>query len=355
MLSKLWDRNDVNYKHLTYGKVNSLKHYFNSYVDGSNTYYGSLNNVVMRPNPIIKLLDLLEVNTHETITELYYRLDATAIYIANDVNLVTTVNKNTEPLTGTIIKDMDEYFLYTTDKFDINNRSLTTVPIKCIYTTLDRIFITHPTMFTEAIEDIDFTIYEIDVVKLGIGYYHWMKEQHFLNNNTDAGRFLFEVVFNNLTSSLVDMNLANRFIRMFNGETPSKFKNFNVFILKDFTRDLEKCYDFYIKNLKIDRLDYPEYLSNIPLMVKDNLLDILDIPSTTLNRRNKWLVWLSRFDFIIFIIKELDSTTNRHRLNDLRINLEFDKRNGIFKVKNSGLQFLIDDKVQEIENILKDL
>jgi len=353
MFNTIW-KNDTRLKTITYPRLDNLRHIYKSYLESVMNYYRLTNEYTKRPNELISLLTDLNIDLSLTPFELYNELNETSLYQANTLGFVTTTNENSNPLNNTIIKDMDEYIIAVDDRFDFNTPLKTMKPLTCVYTTIDNIFITHPSKYSLTINSIDFTVYKLNVPMLGLSYYYWAKEQLLLKSDIDIARFIFEVVLINVIPDISDLSLLNRFLRYKNESYSTKFINDTPITIRDFKRDFDKMFKWVIKNNKNKSITYNQYFNNIPLFY-NNTLDILNLDIGYYNRRNEWVLWLSRINYIIDSLTTIDKDRNLDIINEINIQLSYSKRRNVFKLLNKDLEYYLKSKINTLEKIIKEL
>jgi len=354
MFNNLWDR-DRRYRTHVYGNMEVIKQNINDSLFTVRNYYTDKDLFVRKPNILVTLINSLNIDFTKDPTDVFIHLTETAYYRANSLKLVTSNNKNSFSFNNTVIRNMDEYFIYTEDTFDytddINYFNLT--PIKCIHNTLDHVFLTHPQKFNDTLKGFDYSIYSIDVIMLGMQYYHWYKYRMFMSESTDAAKFIYGIPLVNSINSIFDINLSNRFIRKMNDEDVSDYTNHNVFNLRDDSKRIDKLLDFYVKQMSKDnRIYYSEALYGIPLMITNNALDIINIPQIRYNTNNKWMAWLLRIDYFIFLLTFIDSKLNRDTISEIKMLLNYDIGNRVFDIPNKDLKFTLQEKIYNLTKLI---
>jgi len=350
MLDSLWE-NDRSNNTIHYGRYESLTFKHNSYLNKVLSYYGTSSMYIKRPNPILSLINSLGINFNLPYIEMYDSISSDSNYLANTIGFVNTTNKNSKPFNSSIIKDMNEYIILDDSSFNFSNYDECLTPIKCIYTTLDSIFLTHPTKYSSTSED-DYSIYSININMLGMAYYYWGKRQIFIERDTDIARFLFEVIFTNTIPSINDLSLLNRFTRLKLGSDVSSFINDNPFDVMRLDRNIDSMFEWIISHYKKHSVKYTSYLENIPLLISKDSLEVLPIDIGYYNKRNKWLLWLARLPYIIFLLETIDDKDNKDTINDISIELDYAERNQVFNLKDKNTMLILNNLVSKVKYLI---
>lgn len=344
MLNNLWPINDQNINLLHYGKYDYLKQVFDNYKFTIKTYYSTNNLRVSRPNPLVSILLQMEINIDDDIENVYTTLCDMESYIADQNNFIVTSTMNSKPFNNVVVPNSTEYFLSVSESFDFNDATIYNTPLACLYTSMDEILLTHPTKIKTK---NTLQVYTIDIVKLGISFYHWSKQQVFTNSNLDPARFIFEVVYLNLIDSLLDYALLNRYINFSNHKEVTPFTDYNPFMVKDYTRQLGVLYKLILSKLHTKR-NINEYLANIPAFSKANMLEVVQIPNGYYNKQNSWVVWLSRANVIVFLLNTIKHSLNQSTINDLMILLRYNINSKYFKTHDKDTTLLVESNVNKI-------
>ena len=350
MLEGFWE-DESNNGNIVYGRYESLRFKYTGYINKVISYYSTSSQYVKRPNELITIINSLGINFNKSYLEVFDDISNNSSYISNNVGIINTTNKNDTPLNGCIVNDMDEFLLLDDSSFDFSSYDSCLTPIKCIYTTLDNNFLTHPKKFTDTLSD-DYSVYKVNSNMLGMAFYYWGKRQIFLERDTDIGRFLYEVVLTNTISSINDLALFNRFIKLKHSLPVRGFVNDNPFETADFDDKVDKMFAWINSHYKKHNVPYSSYLVNIPLLSSRNCLEVMDINIGYYNKRNKWIIWLSRLPIIIFLLENIDSKNNKDTINDLEVELGYAYRNRVFDLKDDKSNTLLNGNIKKIKELI---
>ncbi len=354
IFNKTNDNKSIGFKHPKYRKiVTDIMHEINVVKD----YYRTANRYVARPNLLIDIVNLLDINHNLSIEEVLLNIDTDFLYISNMVGITSNVVSNSVYKKGVILNNVNESFLFIEEDMISSNKDYNSYkPIRVKATTLDSIFITHPVSFTGAIEDYDSAFYTIDVRTLAIQYYYWKVDNIKLGLDIDPARFIYEVVLTNLVEDFLDINIMNRFMKIANNEPVSKFVNYNMFNTKDLQDELDGYLKAKYKFInKLKGLTYRDYLTSFATVLEDSI-SLLNIPVTYFNSKNSFFNFIIRVDYIIFLLKHCEYKFNRDYITKLKIFIKEKRGNGSFKLReNKELTTFINVKINEIEDLIEEV
>lgn len=350
-LFHLTDTEDIRVKY-KYPHYDRIEHYLNTYLYAINDYYSTNSLYVKRPNVLVTLIESLNVDMDIDILELYNILDSDGYYVCNQLG-ITTNNNNSEPFEDTVLDDVNEYLYYTRESFDIYETDYRKI-IGCymLHTSISDILITHPKRYDHG-NFTDIAVYAIDPVKLGIQYRLWYKEQIEDDKDTDAARFIYEVVLVNIIPSIIEKTSITRYMNIRDDIYISKYHNYNPFTLPDIGKFIDEMFKWYIGNFnKHNRITYKEYLKTLITPMGHSFLDIEQLPNDRITRKNAWLIWLSRIDMIIHLLRYVDDKMNKDIINEIKYSLKLANRNKYFEVDYFLTKDILDEKIEELNKIL---
>ena len=348
MLQYLWNNVDKSYKRKIYPKIDYVKHNVNSYLSYIKNYYANSDRYVKRPNKLVTLIESLSIDLSKNTTDVFLDLDTNSKYNSNTIGFITNINKNTESFENTIIDNTKEYIIIDIDNFNYLDKNDCKNSLECIYNNSDEVLIAHPKVID--MEDKTF-IYTLNPTKLGMGYYYWANEQLKIDKDIDVARFVYEVILTEVIDSIVDVSLFNRYINLSDNVPVTEFKNYNIITLPDLSKYIDKMYSWVLKHYKNDEIVYEEYLINIPLIIKDNALELIQLPYIQTDRRNKWAIYLSRFDYILHLLNHVDNKRNKDKLNRLVKSLKYDESAKVFNV-DKELDSYFKDTIYKIYKLI---
>lgn len=350
MFETMWGSNRLSNRKISYGRHAYIKKMFGDTLKVIKDYYSSNYNKVSRPNPIVKLIELMPSKLHDSNIDLYLYLDEISEYYSNLVGFNTTIKNNNKLLKDIVIDNANELFIIDTSTFNFNDNDVINTSLTCLSTTLDNIILTHPTRLTTTGDHIN--VYKLHPVKLVIGYVNWAKKQNDLDLESDPARYVYEVVYVNLLDTLIDHALLNRYMNYINGIETTPYENDNVFLIRDYSRDIYNLNKWTKDNLVTSRTYYSDYINNLPVIIANSAIDIIDMKNIYYNRFTEWIIWLSRLDIIIFLIENVDDKINQDSITDIKNDIQYTSSNRIFKTNISYINSILKDKVKLLEGVI---
>jgi len=347
------DTSDV-YVKKRYPKYDRLQHYLYSYMYAINDYYRHNHEYVKRPNMLVSLVELLEIDVNDDIIDVYNKLDTTAYYVCNQLGINTFSKHNDKPFKDTIIDDNNEYFLYVNDSFDFYENDYTKdSALKMMGSSITDIFLTHPKKFTNSYLFKDYSVYSINPVMIGVQYYYWYKEQIELLNDADPARFVYEVLLVNVIPSIINRTSINRYIAMVDGDFVNSFTNDNPFNIPSIDKYVTDMYKWYIKDIsKHNHMRYDEYLKTLISITGDSFLDIVQMPNIPYSKRNGWIYWLCVLDILNLLLTQVDKKMNMDIITNTTKKLTYNERSKYFDIDNMFTKEILDDKLSRYKNLI---
>lgn len=337
MLQYLWNKTDKSYKKKIYPRKDYVKHIFDGYLSYIKSYYSSNNHYVKRPNKLVTLIESLSIDLTKTNTDVFLDLDTNSMYNANTIGFVTNINKNLLSFKNTIVDKTIEYIIINNYGFNYLSKDDCKDSLKCIYNNSDEVLMGHPKVLK--LEDKTF-IYTLNVTKLGMSYYYWAKEQLKIDKDIDTARFVYENILTEVIDSILDVSIFNRYINISNDIIPTKFTNYNAIGVVDLSLHIDKMYKWVLKHYKNKDITYEEYLINIPLITTDTALDLIKLPYIQTDKRNKWALYISRFDYILHLLENVNNKRNKDGLTRLKKSIIYDRNEKVFMInKEKSLYF----------------
>ena len=315
------------------------------------SYYYNAHRYVNRPNLLVSLIESLEIDLTKDPEEVYTYLDATGVYVANTLGIITSVNRNEKPFKN-VATNATEYFVIIDSTFQASDKMSLIEPIKCLYHTIYDFYLTHPKEYKNN-TIYDYYIYGIDIKKLGLSYYYWAKSQLVIDNDIDPARFVYSIVLTEMIPRIFEIASLNLFLHYYTFGTKIKYKNYNVFDLPNYTNYIYKVFEYKKHLLKQSRLNYPTILFNLPTFIFINTFDLLFIPEGYFNKRDSWIIEASRLPYLNFLLREFNYKEDRDIITEFKKQFNYDKRNKYYDFKNETTIELIKPVFNKTEKLLK--
>ena len=346
----------INHKSYIIPNTTRLSYLINNVLSQIKTYYYTSGRYVNRPNKLVTLLNMLDIDFSDTPENIFTYLEASSSYAANTIGFITTTNRNEKPITSTAFykSDINEYYLVSNEMIlPTNDTNVLDNGIRVLYHTIDDLFLIHPYEY-EFGSNLDYIIFSVDITKIGLGYYYWVRQQKLLNNDTDPARYVYTVLLTNLITDIFAWSVVNRFIRLWRfGEVP-KFINLNPFNIPDYSKRLDNVLKKSINYLKTNKHRYwLEVINNIPILIFNNTGGMLRLPYILTNRRNEWSLWMSRLHIINFLLKNFDKRLNDYLIKYLEKDFKEKDRRKYFDIEDNTTLLLLNNEITTLKKFLK--
>ena len=282
-------------------------------------YYRSVEEPIPNQNIIARILNDTFIDpTLDTLTyveEVEKSKDRLNQYgIVSNRNLGHVFNKGYTGSNEMFYSVQNQLFLY-----NISSTWRKLVPLRMVYTNNSNL--DYEIRYGKMVSK-DYTIFEIDYVKLMVMYKEWclnrMQSRFEINPNT----FISQYVFPNMLTESINIILFSRLIdRFYNVDIP-KTKITYPFYLIDVTADIDKVINLFIKENKNRRLDVEKIINTFPNTTEDkSTLDIVRLSEYRFLQQSNWILWLSRLPWIKFLIDFLGDIGKKYNI-DLINNLQ---------------------------------
>jgi len=298
---------DINYPIKKYSKFDYLKKYYLNELAQIKTYYRNRNFTVKNDNMLVRLVKSLARDITLDVIEYFKYIDTDTPYTIKQFGIVSNSNKG-KILDNVVFEGSSREVFVLTDNiidiFDLEDNWRTYPSIKLIKSTLTDI--NYPVPFNYEINSLDLNIFTISPQAIMLQYYYWAKEKTAIGDGTAVNLFIQEVILLNITDSIIGVNLWNRLLSIMgvkdyyrdNGSRhPVNIINYTSKIdsvLEDIASDIKK------KPMYIEQL-----LKTVPELTCLNSDVALHIDKTIYNKQSKWILWVSRLDYIVAIHRML--------------------------------------------------
>lgn len=326
------------------------------------SYYNKKRTYVKRPNMLVSILENMDIDITGTPEDNYDNLSASVHYLANNHGLINSSNLMDKPLNGNIIRDTDEYILVNED---INNDVFTYTEgfdyttfssLKCIYTTIDDVFLTHPYEY-EYGTGLDYSIFTLDLIGLGMQYYYWVIDMIDKEEDTDPARFIYEIILTNVINTLFDNALAKRLMDMYYKRTlglhtslaPIRTTAINNYLNKLLIKTLNNLHKITGRS-RIEKI-----MQNIPMIINNDFSYLVLLPDTLFNKRNLWAIWLARLEYTNFLLKVAGRSENKAIINYLDKNMSLYEHGKYFSFEDEKTRDRFEYLLNNLKQTIKEL
>lgn len=159
----------------------------------------------------------------------------------------------------------------------------------------------------------DYAVIGIDIALLYVQYHLWRREiapkLYKEGKQPSIHKWVYQYPLVTAMKSYLDMAMFNRFLCYYKGLTPTSSSERAKIPASyvDFTDKIDECLKIQIETLKNKKLSYPQILSNIPLLLKDNAFEFFKLEPAYLTRQLRWCYLAARIEVVEFLLRSGDS------------------------------------------------
>jgi hypothetical protein len=177
-------------------------------------------------------------------------------------------------------------------------------------------------------------------------------------NPRSVMQFVHMYVLPNMLASHLDHVVFNRLRALSAGAPIGEVRRAHSFPLPDYSHQLNQAHAAMIDLLEKTSRDFRHMLQEIPLIVKDNLSELMKVPDIAPTQQVVWALSISRLpaiDFLFRMSKQGASTTNRSEVNLVLRQIKMYKRNSMMKVLPPDVLADILYEIDRIEQEVSDV
>jgi len=283
------------------------------------------------------------------------RISVNAPYIAKQLGIVSNLNTG-ETHTNVLFEgSSSEIFLYVDNAIDpLEMESVWEdyQSIKVIKT--DVTDINYPVLFKYAKYTPGVTIFEIDIKAMMLQYYYWSKARLLEDRGIAANIFLPTIVIPNISDSLVDYAIFNRFNTIVTGDYEFDTPQHHPISIIDYSKGIDGVLEKVVKDVVNTNIYLTQLLRTIPAINVSDMYVLLQIDKSYYNIQSKWVLWVSRLGEIVELHKILGKKGrrintplyNRLPYEIKLIKRSFDKLDTVLDPYNAEL---MDDYIKYVE------
>ena len=295
---------DIQYPIKKYFKWNIIKKMYSQELERLKDYYRGREYNYNNNNMLIKLIKTLARDHHLPVLEYLSYVDTDARYVSSQFDIVS--NRHSGKVLQNILFEgrSNEIFLYTDNAVDpatFEKDWKTYESIRVIKTDIANA--NYPLLFRYEKYSPGVTIFEIDIKALMLQYYYWCNERKMADRDIAANVFLPTIVIPNISNSLVDYCIWNRFCAIANNEPIADMPQEHPIHLIDYSKGIDDVLRNVVKDNTNTSIYITQLLRTIPSIIADNAQDALLITNSYYNKQSKWVLLLSRLDDIITLHK----------------------------------------------------
>ena len=277
--------------------------------------YRSMEKRVYSNHILSRIIKHMDIDVTKNIYDYMTILDSTVLYTIKNFNVSTNIT--TGKITSDKILSTGDTLLLSADLvkdyFSLEDTWMNYMSIRPVYYTGIGLQMNHPTNIGE---ELDLSIFEIDVKLLMIQYKYWALKRIELGYDVDPSTFVYTVVLTNMIPELLDLSILNRFYKI--GEELEEIDSTHNF----HTRHNDRILDMELSKLKkrlIKRgMYYEEYLHSIPLVTNKDAYTLMRMFPKALNSNTLWSNYLARANYTLLMIETLGKNGIRKNYNHLK-------------------------------------
>jgi len=321
---------DVRYPTKKYFKWNLVKKMYARELNRVKDYYRNREYNYDNNNMFIKLIKTLARDNTLPVLDYLEYINTDAKYAISRFGFVSNRSHGSVMDNVLLERESSEAFLYIDNAIDILDMETgwrDYESIRVISSDITDIY--YPTLFKYTRPAGRITIYEVDIKAIMLQYYYWSKERKALDRDTSANVFFPTVVIPNISNSIIDQAIWNRFKSFVIDEPMVISRMRHPIALIDYTKGIDSVLLDIIKDVRDTSIPVSQLLKTIPNITNSDTYHTLQITKSYYNKQSKWILWVARLNDIVIIHKLLGDRgykLNRALFNSLPYELKLMNR-----------------------------
>lgn len=331
---------------------------YKTLINDVKSYYRQAPKYVESTNLIALLIQQFVVNMHLDDDQWISQIERQATGVARNLGLVSAINKGKIFMKGiTLGPHSEEIAIASYERFKREGlgkiwRDLK--PVRYLYHT--RTDVSLPIM-NNTTPGRAHGVISINIPMLMAQYRYWLRYQKSLGivQFENVYRFVGAIVLPNMIESFLDIAFFNRIDRESQGIKNPTFPVQHPFYITDMSERLDKLaakinFESILKGIEIEGLAYIT-----PMIVKENLFDVMELPREPVTYQNEWALALSRLPFVRYLCRQVlaNHGYDRSQINEVLIDLVEASRDQIFN--NMGNSEFAKNFRKNVEQLIKDI
>jgi len=323
------NRDDISYSVKEYSKWDFIKRRYLSEQFRIKEYYRNKNRAVDNRNMISRLVDTLKGSIGSDVVTYLKDVGMSARYMSKQFGIVSNINN------GVVFKSVIygansyEVFLYTENEIDLDKIELNWKDIESIRaiktgdTDLD--------FYVPFNEGKDFSeptvnVFEIDIVHMMLQYYYWARERSLSSDSTNTNVFIATIVYPNITDSIMDLAIFNRYLAINNDTSIRNFRIKHPFNVLNYSDAIDHILYTIKKDSKNESMALTQLLKSIPAIDQKDMSYVLNIHHKYYTMQSIWVLHLGRIEYINGLLDIL-STKGKRRNRDILYTIPYTLKN----------------------------
>jgi hypothetical protein len=303
-------------------------------LDSANKYYRSGAYAVGSDHELIKLLFGLTTSVDLELNQFYKTVDNKALTVAQQLGFTTSMSK------GRIFNNVffsgksREVIIVTDESFDpvaVSENWRDARPITVLRHGFDKI---DCFPLTGKIESNGLSVFAINLPMLAVQYRAYRKWQDSYSADI-VGRnsiyhFCYSYPINNMIYDAMDHAVFNRMIRLRQGVQTSDNTYQHPFHMTNFTQRCDRVLLALNESLDGMNRDIGNIALTIPLVARQDALNLIKLPDISESRQVNWAIYLARIDMLLFFLSFGNGVRNQNQseINQVKYELKLYLKDG---------------------------
>ena len=300
-----------------YSKFDYIRSRYQFEINKITEYYQHRIRAIYNNNIFSRVITLMSPDINLDLFEYFKYVDQDAPYIARQFNMVNNISQG--KMYKNIFYEDNSYAIINHVSNDINLYSIRQnwrqlAPLRCIYTrTYNLDFYQMDKKKIPSSEEL--TVVEIDIVMMLLQYRFWAVERLLNDNSTNPNVYVYTILYPNFVNTIIDIKLFNRFINVFNNRNMVTADIKHPFHVLDYSNGIDQIYKQVQKDFTHSNPPLQQVLETIPTIYNKDMIHALYINNPYYTKQSEWSLWLSRIDYIVFLLDFLgDRGIARNRM-----------------------------------------
>jgi hypothetical protein len=311
------------------------------------SYYRSRNFAVKSNHLLVRFLNSAAVSITGDIESFYSQVQSQGIRLTSTFGFSSSVNRG-DVFKGTFFGEGSKEIIVACDDY------INPVDLEANWEDIEAVkFLDHPKSDLSLLlangkaysSEDGYSVIAVNVPALLVQYRCWLKEQKAIYDS-DGGPFSTSVfvhkyVLPNMLSSQLDIAIFNRLNNLVEGAPMGVPLYRHAFVLIDYVDKVDKSLVKVKRMLQENDRDFYTMMREVPLVSKQNLLELSVLPENTPTRQEVWTEIIARLKLIMFLFTvnpSHGSKQSRLQINHIKKVYDwFEQANGLEQVPDKEL------------------
>ncbi len=312
---------------------------------------------------LVRLLQSITVPQSQNLERYYDNVDAMAMNLSMALQMTSSIYRGKlfngvfygEGNSEILIANSDDFDIFEADK---HWKNLT--PIRVLRHCRSDLAMNLPDGTNTGIEE-GISVITINIPMLAIQYRAFRINEFNVTSDEDSqrtiGQFIRMFVIPNMLASHVDHALFNRIMNLVENRPMGESKHKHSFFLPDYSKQVNRLQQEILESLTRASRDFTGTLRTVPLVVKEDLEQLMMVPDIAATRQVSWALTISRLPALLFLFKMAKGgpgTRNQSQVNRiLRDVLAYKSQHVMESMLPLELFYEVQDDIQAIAKLAK--